>query len=107
MAESTKIQIECLKEQSKDDKTSDIMIQPKDETKTILKNKAPSKNTLKKSTDVKIQSKDKTKKNPEIKVQSVKTVKESTDSERTKNRISRNVAINRSFNNNSKLELLR
>ncbi|XP_026814531.1 supervillin isoform X1 [Rhopalosiphum maidis] len=110
MAESTKNQVECLKEQSKDwknDKTSDIMIQPKDETKTILKNKVPSKNTQKKSTEVKIQPKDKTKKNPEIKVQPVKTVKESTDSERTKNRISRNVAINRSFNNNSKLELLR
>lgn len=109
MAESTKNHVECLKEQSKDEKdgqTSD-MVHPKDDTKTVLKNKVSSKNSLKKSTEIKIQSKDKTKKNPEIKVQPVKMVKESADSERTKNRISRNVAINRSFNSNSKLELLR
>jgi len=95
MAESTKNPIECLnKEQSKDEtnKIADIIVQPKDETKTVLKNKVPSKNP---------------KKSTEIKVQPVKMAKESADSERIKNRISRNVAINRSFNSNSKLELLR
>ncbi|XP_060877352.1 supervillin isoform X3 [Metopolophium dirhodum] len=109
MAESTKNPIECLnKEQLKDEtnKIADIIVQPKDETKTVLKNKVPSKNP-KKSTEIKVQSKAKTKKNPEIKVQPVKMAKESADSERIKNRISRNVAINRSFNSNSKLELLR
>jgi len=109
MAETTKNLIECLnKEQSKDEtnETADIIVQPKDETETVLKKKVPSKNP-KKSTEIKVQSKDKTKKNPEIKVQSVKMAKESADNERVKNRISRNVAINRSFNSNSKLELLR
>jgi len=47
------------------------------------------------------------KKIPEIKVQRVKSLKEPNDSERIKSHISRNVAINRSFNSNSKLELLR
>lgn len=110
MAESTKNPIESLNnEQSKDktNKTTDIIVQPKDETKAVLKNKVSSKNNPKKSSEIKVQSKDKTKKNPEIKVQSAKMVKESADSENIKNRISRNVAINRSFNSNSKLELLR
>jgi len=110
MAESTKNPIECLNnDQSKDktNKTTDIVVQPKDETKTVLKNKVSSKSNPKKSTEIKVHSKDKTKKNPEIKVQSAKIVKESTDNEYIKNRISRNVAINRSFNSNSKLELLR
>lgn len=110
MAESTKNPIECLnKEKSKDkmNKTTDIIVQPKDEKKTVLKNKVSSKINPKKNTEIKVQSKDKTKKNPEIKVQSVKMVKESADGEYIKNRISRNVAINRSFNSNSKLELLR
>ena len=42
MADSTKNPIECLqKEQSKDEinKTADIMVQPKDEIKTVQKNK--------------------------------------------------------------------
>lgn len=50
---------------------------------------------------------DEEKKIPEIKVQRVKSLKEPNDSERIKSHISRNVAINRSFNSNSKLELLR
>lgn len=109
MAESTKNPIECFnEEQSKDEmyKTANVIVQPKDETKIFLKNKVPLKN-LKKSTEIKVQSKDKTKKIPEIKVQPVKIAKESADNERIKNRISRNVAINRSFNSNSKLVLLR
>jgi len=110
MAEPTKNPIECLNEEKlkdKMEKTTDITEQPKYETKTVLKNKAPSKNNAKKSTEIKVQSKDKTKKNPEIKIQPVKIVKETTDGECIKNRISRNVALNRSFNSNSKLELLR
>lgn len=50
---------------------------------------------------------DEEKKIPEIKVQPVKSLKEPNDIERIKSRISRNVAINRSFNSHSKLELLR
>ncbi|XP_050421245.1 supervillin isoform X2 [Adelges cooleyi] len=45
---------------------------------------------------------------PEIKIQTAKPSKEPVaDNERNKSRISRNVAINRSFNTNSKLELMR
>lgn len=51
--------------------------------------------------------KDDTKK--EVKVQSSKLLKEQADIERVKNHfsLSRNVALNRSFNTNSKLELLK
>lgn len=52
-----------------------------------------------------IQSKNEMKKTPEIKVTPIKSL--SAEAERTKSRISRNVAINRSFNTNSKLELLK
>lgn len=95
MAEQTKIPTACLKEQLKCEKKKvpEIKIQPKDERKKI--------------SEVKAQTKDEKKKTPEIKIQTVKSSKEPADIERTKNRISRNVAINRSFNSNSKLELLR
>lgn len=98
MAESTKNSFECLKEQSKDETNiiPDTVVEQKQVSKTLQKNRVPSKN-------IKVLPKDKTK-IPEIKVQPIKM---STDSECTKNRISRNVAINRSFNSNSKLELLR
>lgn len=85
-----------MKVQSKDDKkkTSEIRINSRDD--------------VKESSDMKVPSKDESKKNPEIKVQRVKSLKEpAVDNERTKNRISRNVALNRSFNTNSKLELLK
>lgn len=92
MAEQTKKQTERLKDQLKDEtkKPSEIK-QPKEETKKMSK----------------VQSKVDGRKIPEIKVQPTKSSsKESNDLEH-KMRISRNVAINRSFNSNSKLELLR
>lgn len=92
MAEPTKKLTERLKDQLKDEtkKPSDTK-QPKEETKKISK----------------IQPKVENRKIPEIKVQPTKpSSKESNDIEH-KTRISRNVAINRSFNSNSKLELLR
>lgn len=92
MADPTKKPTERLKDQPKDEirKPAEIK-QLKDEMKK----------------NHKVQSKVETKKIPEIKVQSTKLSKESNDIEQTKTRISRNVAINRSFNSNSKLELLR
>lgn len=62
---------------------------------------------MKKSPESNHQPKDEKSKIPEIKIQPVKSLKEPNDNERIKSRISRNVAINRSFNSNSKLELLR
>lgn len=91
MAEPTKKQTERLKDQLKDEMKKPDFKQPKEETKKISK-------VLPKVENRKI---------PEIKVQLTKTSpKESNDIEH-KTRISRNVAINRSFNSNSKLELLR
>lgn len=64
--------------------------------------------STKKLTERLKESKDEMKKTPDIKVQNVKSLKEPIDSaERLKSRISRNVAINRSFNTNMKLELLK
>lgn len=98
MAEKTnKIPTACLKEQQptcEKKKIPEIKIQPKNERKKII-------------SEIKAQTKDEKKKTPEIKIQTVKSSNEHADIERTKNRISRNVAINRSFNSSSKLELLR
>lgn len=70
------------------------------------KNQSDDKNTNCPKSNVR--HKDEKKKIPEIIVdEPVKSLKEPNDIERIKSRISRNVAINRSFNSNSKLELLR
>ncbi|XP_025422074.1 supervillin isoform X2 [Sipha flava] len=121
MADPIKKVTESLKEQTLDkinDETTVFKIQPKKiiEMKVQSKNdkkktseiRIQSRDNVKKSSDMKVPSKDETKKNPEIKVQRVKSLKEpAVDNERAKNRISRNVALNRSFNTNSKLELLK
>lgn len=79
-----------------------VMEKPTEHVKTQPKEKK------KKYSEINVQTKDEKVKVPDIKVQPVKSLKEPTaDIERLKNRISRNVAINRSFNSNSKLELLR
>lgn len=109
MAESTKQTSERLRVQSKDEmkKKSDIVIRPEEVTRKTSDIKTKPKDETKKPSDIKIKPKDETRKIPEVKLQPVKSLKELNDSERTKNFISRNVAINRSFNSNSKLELLR
>lgn len=106
MADPIKKVTERLKEKTVNEikETSGLKVQPK----KVIEMKVQPKDDKKKTSEIKVPSKDETKKNPEIKVQRVRSVKEpATDNERTKNRISRNVAINRSFNTNSKLELLK
>lgn len=78
-----------------------VMEEPTDRLETQPKDKK------KKYSEASVQTKDGKTKVPDIKVQPVKSVKEPNDIDRLKNRISRNVAINRSFNSHSKLELLR
>lgn len=106
---NTKKLSERVKEQSKDEgknpqeikikskqptiKSPEIKIQPKDETDN--------------NQEIKIQPTNNKKKIPENHIQPIKSLKEPADIERLKNSISRNVALNRSFNTNSKLELLR
>lgn len=106
MTETPKKLTERLKEQSEDETIIDTKIKSKlkGETRNKSENKVLSKNEINKSSEIKVKLKDGMKKIPDIKVQSVK---EPSDSELSKTRISRNVAINRSFNTNSKLELLR
>lgn len=105
MAEQTKKPTERLKDQPKDETKKTLEIkQLKDETKKNPQIKQSKEETKKTS---KVQSKVENRKIPEIKVQPTKSSsKESYDVEH-KTRISRNVALNRSFNSNSKLELLR
>lgn len=109
MEESTKKTSEHLKEQSKDEmkKSSEVKAQRKHDIKKPSEIKIKPKEETKKSSDTKFKSKDEMKKIPEIKVQTVKSLNEPCNSERSKNFISRNVTLNRSFNSNSKLELLR
>lgn len=107
MTETTKNLTERLKEEQSVDETiitTKMKSKSNGETRNKPENKVLSKNEINKSSEIKVKLKDGLKKVPEIKVQ---PVKESADSEHTKSRISRNVAINRSFNTNSKLELLR
>lgn len=119
MADSIKKVSERLKEQTPNEiketaqlkvqpKNIEMKVQPKDDKKKTSVIKIHSREDVKKSFALKVPSKDEVKKNPEIKVQRVKSLKEPVvDYERIKNRISRNVALNRSFNTNSKLELLK
>lgn len=107
MTETTKNLTERLKEEQSVDETiitTKMKSKSNGETRNKPENKVLSKNEINKSSEIKVKLKDGLKKVPEIKVQ---PVKESADIEHTKSRISRNVAINRSFNTNSKLELLR
>ncbi|VVC37081.1 ADF-H/Gelsolin-like domain,Villin/Gelsolin,Villin headpiece,Gelsolin-like [Cinara cedri] len=107
MDEPTKNLSERLKEQPQYDKKKllNIEIHSKNEKKKTSGIKVQSIDEINKISEKKIQLKEEMKKNPDIKVTPIKSL--SNESERTKNRISRNVAINRSFNTNSKLELLR
>jgi len=109
MEEPTRKTSERLKDQSKDEMkiSSEVKIHRKHDIKKPSEIKIKPKGEMKKSSDTKSKLKDEMNKIPEIKVQPVKSLKEPNNSERTKNFISRNVAINRSFNSNSKLELLR
>lgn len=107
MTEPIKKLTEHFKVQPKDEILIEKKTKSNCETKNKIEIKNLSKNEKNKSPEIKVKLKDETKKIPEIKVQSIKSLKVPSDNERTKNRISRNVALNRSFNSNSKLELLR
>lgn len=100
---------ERVKEQQKDEGKNphEIKIKSKLETKKSQEIKVQPKDETDNNQKIKIQPTDERKKSLENHVQPIKSLKEPADIERIKNSISRNVALNRSFNTNSKLELLR